>query len=160
MINNKISILISTKNRCDELLLTLNNSKHLFNNDVTCVVFDDGSVDNTFKKVKMHFPQVKVFRNEISKGYIYCRNKMLNETVSDIAISLDDDAHFLSTNPIEIIKNHFSENPNCGLIAARIYWSKSEIENYNCTDISQQVKSYVGCGHVRMKAWRSIPNCR
>ena len=155
----KISILISTKNRSQELLLTLQKTKHLFSKNVRCIVFDDGSTDETFEKVKIHFPEVELLRNETSKGYIYCRNKMLNETDADFAISLDDDAHFLTENPIEIIQNYFLKNPNCGLIATRIFWSKTEIENYNSTEFFQKVKSYVGCGHVwQMKAWSDIPN--
>ena len=159
MADFKVSILISTKNRCGDLLLTLSKIKHLLNQNVTCVVFDDGSTDETSEKVKSNFPQVTLLRNQTSKGYIYCRNKMLNETDADFAISLDDDAHFLTENPIEIITEYFAKNPNCGLIATRIFWSKTAPENTNDNEIPQKVKSYVGCGHVwRMKAWRDIPN--
>ncbi|HNP32718.1 MAG TPA: glycosyltransferase [Flavobacterium sp.] len=157
--SSRISILISTKNRCDELLFTLNKIKYLFDQNVQCVVFDDGSTDDTAKKVKMLFPEVELLTNTVSKGYIYCRNKMLNKTEADFAISLDDDAHFLVENPIEIITDYFEKNPNCGLIAARIIWSKESLENISTKESVQKVKSFVGCGHVwRMKAWRDIPN--
>lgn len=155
----KYSIVISTKNRCQDLLLTLNQTKHLFNKDISCVVYDDGSTDGTHEGVKANFPEVILLRNEVSKGYIYCRNKMLNETNADFAISLDDDAHFLTNNPIEIISDYFSKNEKCGVIAARIFWGKETPENMNSSDKSQKVKSFVGCGHIwRMKAWRDIPN--
>ena len=155
----EICFLISTKNRSQELLLTLQKTKHLLNEDVKCIVFDDGSTDGTFEKVKLHFPEVHLLRNEISKGYIYCRNKMLNETEADFAISLDDDAHFLTENPTETITSYFSDNPKCGLIAARIFWTKDFIENIITNENSERVNGYVGCGHVwRMKAWRDIPN--
>ena len=156
---SKIAILISTKNRRDDLLLTLNATRHLFNENVSCVVYDDGSSDETYEHVKTNFPEVVLLRNEVSKGYIYCRSKMLNETAADFAISLDDDAHFLTENPIEIITEYFSNNPNCGVIAARIFWGKDKIENNSNVENAQKVKSYVGCGHVwRMNAWRDIPN--
>lgn len=155
----KTTLLISTKNRCDDLLFTLEKIKHLISDQLTCVVFDDGSTDGTFEKVKAQFPQVQLNRNEVSKGYIYCRNKMLNETDADYAISLDDDAHFLSENPITTIHNYFAENPRCGLIAARIFWGKATPKTTQNLEHSQKVKSFVGCGHVwRMKAWREIPN--
>lgn len=155
----KFSILISTKNRRDDLLLTLSATKHLLNENVSCVVYDDGSTDGTFEQIKTNFPEVVLLRNEVSKGYIYCRNKMLNETDADFAISLDDDAQFLTKNPIEIIANYFSNNPNCGVIAARIFWGKDKPENTSTTELVQKVKSYVGCGHIwRMNAWRDIPN--
>lgn len=155
----KTTILISTKNRCDDLLFTLEKVKHLINEQLTCVVFDDGSTDGTFEKVKSQFPQVLLNRNEVSKGYIYCRNKMLNETDADYAISLDDDAHFLSEKPTTTILDYFAENPRCGLIATRIFWGENNPETAEMQEQAQKVKSFVGCGHVwNIKAWREIPN--
>ncbi|WP_333600059.1 N-acetylneuraminate synthase family protein [Flavobacterium sp.] len=155
----KVDILISTKNRCNDLLFTLEKIKHLLNENVQCVIFDDGSADDTSQKVTTLFPEVVLQRNETSKGYLFCRNKMLNETKADFAISLDDDAHFLTENPIDLVTDYFSKNPTCGLIAARIFWSKATAEYIASNDIPQTVKSFVGCGHVwRMKAWREIPN--
>lgn len=155
----KISFLISTKNRCADLLLTLSKIKHLWSENVSCVVYDDGSTDETAEKVTADFPEVTLLTNQTSKGYIYCRNKMLNETNADFAVSLDDDAHFLTENPIEIILEYFQKNPKCGLIAARIFWGKEIPENTVSSDSAQTVKSYVGCGHIwQMKAWRDIPN--
>lgn len=155
----KTTLLISTKNRCDDLLLTLEKVKHLIQDGLTCVVYDDGSTDGTYEKGKAQFPQVQWHRNEVSQGYIYCRNKMLNETDADYAISLDDDAHFLSENTIATIRNYFEQNPRCGLIAARIFWGKNNPETSETLEQPQKVKSFVGCGHVwNMKAWREIPN--
>lgn len=154
----KFSLLIATKNRCEDLLFTLAKIEYLIDEHLTCEVFDDGSTDNTFEKVKQQFPKVKLYRNQNSKGYIYCRNFMLNQTQADFAISLDDDAHFLTQNPIEIITNYFNQNPNCGLIAGRIFWDKSNLNYLQTTEKPQLVKSFVGCGHIwRMKAWHEIP---
>jgi glycosyltransferase involved in cell wall biosynthesis len=67
----KVSILIATKNRVNELLVTLNQvNSFLAEGNVSCVIIDDGSTDGTFEKVKQQFPQIKIHRNEISKGYI------------------------------------------------------------------------------------------
>ena len=72
--------------------------------DVDCTIIDDGSTDNTYNIVKEKFPLLDIQRNEISNGYIYCRNKMLNETDAEFAISLDDDANFISKNLLSSIK--------------------------------------------------------
>jgi len=155
----KTAILISTKNRCDDVLFTLGKIECLLNDKVTCTLFDDGSTDGTSEKVRQHFPQISLLRNETSKGYIYCRNKMLNDTDADFAISLDDDAHFLSPNPIEVINLYFRENPKCGLLAARIFWGKQAPSNTETKEVASKVKSYIGCGHIwRMEAWRDIPD--
>jgi len=101
------TILISTKNRCDDLLFTLNLIKPLLTSELTCVVFDDGSSDDTSNKVEELFPEVKLKRNARSKGYIYCRNLMLNETKADFAISLDDDANFIGNSSLDLISKYF-----------------------------------------------------
>ena len=154
------SILITTKNRLSDLVFTLDKIKTLLNNNnVEFVVYDDGSTDGTYEYVKDNFPNIQLRSNTISKGYIFCRNKMLNETNADYAISLDDDAHFLIENPLEIIRTHFDENPNCGLLALRIFWGLDEPVSKVSNEKSQRVQGFVGCAHVwRMTAWRTIPN--
>lgn len=156
----KFSVLISTKNRVEDLKITLKNIQSLIDKpNVECFVYDDGSNDETSIWVRQNFPQIKLLRNEVSKGYMYCRNKMLNATDADFAISLDDDAHFLTNNVLEEIENHFNNFEECGVIAFRIFWSKSLPVVITSNEIVEDVKSFVGCGHVwRMKAWHEIPN--
>lgn len=158
--NFKFSILISTKNRVDDLKYTLIKINHLINlHYVTCVIFDDGSTDGTYNYVKENYPKIILYRNEISKGYLYCRNKMLDETNAEFAISLDDDANFLSQNPLEAIEKYFIENKNCALLSFRIFWGKQLPISLNTFEIPHRVKGFVGCGHVwRMSAWKKIPN--
>lgn len=160
MSNPTFSILITTKNRKDELAFTLSKINYLINdNDIEFTVFDDGSIDGTYEFVKSNFPLIKIHRNPISKGYLFCRNKMLNETKATYAISLDDDAHFVTHNPLESIANHFEQNPACGLIALRIFWGLESPKNTVSNEKTARVKGFVGCGHVwRMEAWKSIPN--
>lgn len=154
------SILITTKNRLTDLAYTLDKIKYLLKEDgVECVVFDDGSTDSTHEYIKENFPEVILQRNPISKGYIFCRNKMLNETQADYAISLDDDAHFITDNPLESILNHFEGNANCGLVALRIFWGLEEPVTVLTSEKPTKVQGFVGCAHVwRMRAWREIPS--
>lgn len=151
---------ISTKNRRDELLKTLSGiSGWLERGDTSCVVFDDGSTDGTFESVQTKFPAITLRRNEQSKGYLYCRNAMLNQTQATFAISLDDDANFASPNPLETIGAHFASHPDCGLIACRIFWGKQLPDDDTHDEVPYQVNSYVGCGHAwRVSAWRQIPS--
>ncbi len=154
------SLLISTKNRKTDLAFTLKKINYLIQkNSVECVVFDDGSTDGTFEYVTQNFPKIKIHRNDVSKGYIFCRNKMLNETKTDYAISLDDDAHFVTENPLQFIQTHFEKNINCGLAALRIFWGLQEPSSIVSHEKSIAVQGYVGCAHVwRMSAWRDIPS--
>lgn len=154
------SILISTKNRCKDLIFTLGKLENLLiREDVECMVYDDGSDDGTFDYVQNNYPDIILKRNEVSKGYLYCRNKMLNQTEALYAISLDDDAHFLTNDPLEKIQHHFDSNTQCGLIACRIFWGLTEPLNSISVELPQRVQSFVGCAHVwRMKEWKNIPD--
>ncbi|MRX67899.1 Glycosyltransferase, GT2 family [Flavobacterium resistens] len=154
------SILISTKNRKDDLGFTLQKIQYLLDReDVTCVVFDDGSTDGTTEFIKENFPQIILHTNKISKGYLYCRNKMLNETTADFAISLDDDAHFVTEKPLEIIESCFAKNEKTGLLGFRVFWSTANPNSTYTNEDIVRMKSFVGCAHVwRMQAWHEIRN--
>jgi glycosyltransferase involved in cell wall biosynthesis len=154
------SILITTKNRKADLAFTLGKIKNLLEEQcVSCVVFDDGSTDGTYAYVKENFPEIELQRNAVSQGYIFCRNKMLNETGATYAISLDDDAHFVTENPLEFIRHHFEENTLCGLLALRIFWGLEEPKIKVTHEKAHRVQGFVGCAHVwRMETWRALPN--
>jgi len=160
MPNSIFSILITTKNRLNDLSFTLAKINSLIKaKGVTCVVYDDGSADGTYEYVKNNFPNIQLQRNAISKGYIFCRNKMLNETKADFAISLDDDAHFLTDTPLKSILNYFEEHPKCGLLALRIFWGLQEPKETVSIKKAHRVQGFVGCAHVwRMQTWREIPH--
>jgi len=83
---------------------------------------------------------------------------LLNLTIAKYAISLDDDAHIITPDPLPIISGYFENNSKCGVIALRIFWGKILSENYATNEKSLRVKGFVGCGHVwNMDAWRDIP---
>ena len=74
-------------------------------------------------------------------------------------ISLDDDAHFLSDQVLELIQQNFENQPKVGVLAFRIFWSTQLPKSMVSSDVPQAVNSYVGCGHVwRKTAWQLIPN--
>lgn len=156
----KFSILITTKNRLPDLVFTLQHIQHLIEReDVSCVICDDGSQDSTSDYIQQHYPNIILHTNVASRGYLYCRNKMLNETQADYAISLDDDAHFITAEPLESVANYFEQNPKVGLLGLRVFWSKEEPTTTISSELPIRMKSFVGCGHVwNMKAWRTIPN--
>ena len=159
-ISTTFSILITTKNRIDDLKFTLVKIQHLIDRtDVECVIYDDGSSDGTTNYITQNYPKITLHTNKTSRGYLYCRNKMLNETQADYAISLDDDAHFVTKQPLEKIANYFNQNPKLGLLGFRVFWSKENPERTFSNELPLRMKSFVGCGHVwNMKAWRTIPN--
>lgn len=160
IVNAKFSILITTKNRLNDLIFTLEKIENiLVQSNVECVICDDGSTDGTFSFLQKNFPKLQLIRNKTSQGLIYSRNRLLNLTIADFAISLDDDAHFLTENPLELIENYFTNHSNCGVIGFRIFWGLNEPKNTISSQKSERVQGFVGCAHVwRMSSWRKIPN--
>lgn len=160
MTDSKFSILITTKNRVTDLAFTLGKIKYLLDKkDVVCIICDDGSTDETASFLQSEYPNIRLIQNSVSKGLIYSRNRLLNLTTTEFAISLDDDAHFVSENPLESIRNYFEENVNCSLIALRIFWGLEEPISKISDERSHRVQGFVGCAHVwRMSAWHTIPN--
>lgn len=153
------SILITTKNRLSDLKYTLKKIEYLLMcEDVECIICDDGSTDGTFDFIKIEYPAIILFRNEKSKGLIFSRNRLLEKVSGDYAISIDDDLHFITQNPLEIIENYFKENTKCGLQTFRIFWNTEPPLSIATNQISEVVNSYAGGAHVyRMSAWKSIP---
>lgn len=156
----EFSILITTKNRLADLKITLSQIYNIIEfDDFDFIICDDGSTDGTYEFIKSNYPKIRVIKNKKNRGYIYSRNLLLSLVKTEFAITLDDDAYFISKAPLTTIKDYFIKNSNCGVLAFRIYWGIKECANFHSKDVAQRVKGFVGCGHVwRIKAWNDIPN--
>ncbi|TJY32899.1 glycosyltransferase family 2 protein [Pontimicrobium aquaticum] len=154
------SILITTYNRLNELKITLQSLEDFYiRNDVEFIICVDGSTDGTYTFLKENYPKIKLINHSKSKGLIASRNELLSLTKAKYAISLDDDANFLSDNVLESIEALFEKHPKCGLQAFSIYWDLEKPKNTLKHEKVERVKGFVGCGHVwNMEAWNSIPN--
>ncbi len=160
MSNPTFTILITTKNRKADLAITLGKIKYLLEiKEVACIICDDGSTDGTVAFIKKEYPEIQFIQNTKSQGLIYSRNRLMRLATTDYAISLDDDAHFVTENPLESILNHFEKNANCGLVGLRVFWGLEEPKIIASNTKNERVQGFVGCAHVwRMAAWRDIPN--
>jgi glycosyltransferase involved in cell wall biosynthesis len=158
--NPQFSILITTKNRLADLVFTLDKIKPLLNRrDVVCLICDDGSTDGTASFLQVKYPDIQLIQNSKSQGLIYSRNRLLSMVKTEFAISIDDDLHFLTENPLEIITDFFVNNPEVGVLGFRIFWSKTAPTSTASLESSMRMQSYAGGAHAfRMEAWRSIPN--
>jgi glycosyltransferase involved in cell wall biosynthesis len=153
------SLLITTHNRLEELQTTLIHlGKLLEDSRLETYICDDGSSDGTSSFIKTEYPQLHLIRNEEQRGLIYSRNRLLKLTTSKYAISLDDDAHFLTQNILKVAESYFTDTPNCGLMACRIFWGNEVPNSLKHQGKAMPVQGFVGCGHIwNMQAWREIP---
>ncbi len=157
--NTSFTILITTRNRLEELKFTLNSLQPFIKDGISVMVCDDASTDGTSEFIRSEYPEIQLSVNLVNKGLIFSRNLLMNQVQTPYAISLDDDANFLSLEPLGNILRHFEGEPKCGVIAFRIFWGKKDLKNFSTNDKSKRVKGFVGCGHAwRMNAWHSIPD--
>ena len=160
MYNSTFTLLFTTKNRIKDLAFSLGKIQYsLEKENVKCIICDDASTDGTSAFILANYPEIELIQNKVSKVLIYSRNRLLDLVTTEFAISLDDDAHFITENPLHSIQEHFKRNTNCGLIALRIFWGLDEPNTEFTVDKPTRVQGFVGCAHVwRMKAWHDIPN--
>lgn len=111
----RAAIIITTKNRKDELRSSL---KSVANQSFSLetVVVDDGSTDDTSEMVNTEFPNVRVIRHKESRGLIVRRNEAASMVTASVIFSLDDDASFSSPYVVEQTLNEF-DHPRVGAVA-------------------------------------------
>ncbi len=154
------TIIITTKNRKAELAFTLQKIQTLLQReDVNCIICDDGSTDGTIPFLQPQYPHIKFIQNLKSEGLIYSRNRLMQLVTTDYAISIDDDLHFITENPLESIYAFFDKNPKVGVLSFRIFWGISQPQDVFSLEQSHRMKSFAGGAHVfRMRSWHEIPN--
>jgi glycosyltransferase involved in cell wall biosynthesis len=115
----RITIMITTRNRVDELIKTLENCRTLSGPPKEILVVDDMSSDGTFAAVTTRFPEVSIVRNEVNKGSIASRNDILRRSRGDYIIGLDDDSRFVDAGALERIVARMDREPDLGIISCQ-----------------------------------------
>ncbi|WP_339916374.1 glycosyltransferase family 2 protein [Yeosuana marina] len=156
----KFTITIPTYNRPYELKFTLKKIEDLLiRKDVVCIICDDASTDNTCEYVSQTYPNIKILKNEKTRGIHYTRNRLLNDVETPFILSLDDDAHIISDNTLGIIEHYFNNNPHVGLLSFRAYWDKGEPHSIHTKQKPIRVKSFGAVSFaMRTEALKEIPN--
>jgi glycosyltransferase involved in cell wall biosynthesis len=102
------SVVIITRNRKEELRRAI-RSACCQAVQIEVLVIDDGSDDGTLEMVRSEFPTVRVERSNLSRGYIFQRNRAASLARGKVIFSIDDDAEFSSPNVIERTLKDFSD---------------------------------------------------
>ena len=150
------TILITTRNRPEDIVLTVSNLLPFIDKGVQLLIYDDASFQRVEDLLPSH-QNIIIYREEIPSGYLKARNFLMSVVKSSFAVIIDDDAHFLLLDFEEKVENHFNNNPRCGAITFRIYWGHKPPEDLCSKSKFSRVRSFVGCGHAfRLTAWRDI----
>jgi glycosyltransferase involved in cell wall biosynthesis len=111
----KASVVVTTRNRKDELRGTL-RSACAQTAQPEVLVIDDGSTDGTADMIRREFPRIVLERFEESKGYIVRRNAGARMATGDVIFSIDDDAAFSTPEVVRQTLPEF-DDPRIGAVA-------------------------------------------
>ena len=150
----QISFLIVTKNRPEDLILTLNKLKQLIDLSIhEVLVFIDGC-DKT-EAIVANFNWVNWTISNKSVSASPARNTLYKKAQGNVFIGLDDDAHPLSPNFIKAVVSTFKADENIGIIAFQevrgLFASDVEALKQSKTLEAYSTTDFVGCGFAIKK---------
>ena len=122
-LSGKISIIIPTYNRKNDLMQCLASVKNLLYYELEIVVVDNASTDGTYENVKKVFPQVKIIRNNKNLGVSGGRNtglKYINKNTKFI-LFLDHDIIVEKDLVNELLKV-MNKDEKMGIATPKIYY--------------------------------------
>jgi glycosyltransferase involved in cell wall biosynthesis len=116
--NEKISVIITTKNRLGYLKEALNSVINQTYKNKEIIVINDGSEDDTKKWLdslenKNNF---NIIHNKTSKGANYCRNLGIKKSTGDYIATMDDD-DIWAMHKLEKQMEIFNNNKNIDIVS-------------------------------------------
>jgi len=111
-----LSVMITTRNRIDDLKRALRVLSTLNPPPEEILVTADGCTDGTINFVKSEFPNAKLIANKRSLGSIKSRDRMMREARSDLVLALDDDSYPEEVDCIARIVPMFEQRPDLAVL--------------------------------------------
>lgn len=144
-----IGIGITTKERWDDLAVTLEALRQNGLDSLETIVIDDGSRMPMPLAFKQRFPWVRFERCDTSIGYIAQRNRLARILTSQLYLSLDDDSYPAAGVPLDDGARWLAARDDAIALAFAIR-TPSEAVNPCSHRIRAPypVRHYIGCAHM------------
>ena len=155
----KVSVMITTLNRVEDLLKTLHFLKSLNPLPDEVMVTADGCSDATAERVAKEFPDVRLFLNQVGLGSVASRNRMMQAASGDLVLAIDDDSHPEQLNCLEILSGIFVAQPRLA-IASFPQRTDEYPKTLEQVDFGPEmaVRSFANSSAcLRVSAYRSLP---
>jgi len=88
-----VSVMITTKGRLLDLRRTCHVLQKLSSPPVEVLITFDGCTADAGQAVKADFPLARLFVNEVGRGSVGSRDRMMREAKGDLVLALDDDSY-------------------------------------------------------------------
>ena len=143
-----VSIGIATKNRWQDLEITLTKIKEAGLDTLPIIIFDDASDQSCPFDVSHLSLPIQIHRFTESKGYIVRRNQIAQSIKTKYYLSLDDDSYPVSGSLETAIK--FAELLNDLLCLSFSIYNPvlKKYENQTLKKEPYPVRFFIGCGHL------------
>ena len=145
---NLVSIGIATKNRWQDLEITLAKIKEFGLEALSIIIFDDASDQDCLFDISSLSLRTQVNHFTESKGYIVRRNQIAQSIQTKYYLSLDDDSYPVSGSLQAAVE--FAESQEDLLCLSFPIYNPvlGEYQNQSFSKDPYPVKSFVGCGHL------------
>jgi GT2 family glycosyltransferase len=112
-----ISVMIPTRDRCEDLRLTCAKLLRLRPLPDEILVWADGCTDGTSAMFRTCFPGVRLFESAQPMGSVYARDRMLRVAQGEIVLSLDDDSYPMEQDFIARLRQVMGRHPEAAVVA-------------------------------------------
>jgi GT2 family glycosyltransferase len=145
--SSQLGIGITTRDRWDDLAVTLSELTKGGYEDVETIVIDDGSKQPLPKALRAAFPKVRFERVDSSLGYVVQRNRLARMLSSTYYLSLDDDSFPVAGNINEAV-NWLEKHPAVASLAFHVVRAGENIPSAETLGEPFPVQYFIGCGHL------------
>jgi glycosyltransferase involved in cell wall biosynthesis len=111
IVSPTVSIMITSKNRREELIRTCKVLKRLDPPPLEVLITADGCTDDTVECVKKEFPEAILIVNHTGLGSVGSRSHMMKIAQGDLVLSLDDDSYPEQMDCLAALALEFETNP-------------------------------------------------
>jgi GT2 family glycosyltransferase len=112
----RVSIMITTCNRLEELQRTIQVLRKLDPPPDEILITADGCTDGTAEFVSSTLPRAKFIVNQPGIGSVASRDRMIREARGDLVFALDDDSYPEQADCIERIVPFFEQRPELAVL--------------------------------------------
>ena len=141
------SVMITTRNRRDELRRALTKLSDLEPKPDEVLICADGCSDDTVAMVQREFPQFKLWENASSQGSVASRDRMLRAATGAIVVSLDDDSYPIESDFLSRLERVLALYPEAAVISFAELRGPNSILSGPTADLERgyYVAAYANC---------------
>jgi GT2 family glycosyltransferase len=111
----RVAVSIVTRNRAPVLERTLRELEKLTPLPDEICIYADACTDDTKEMITRTFPRVRLLSDDVPRGSIHGRDRILREVQSEIVLSLDDDSYPIETDFISRLQTLHAAHPSAAV---------------------------------------------